>query len=199
LGAQTFLYDFIVLENQRVKLVPFSEEYEAELREFIFDDGMDYSGAYSKTNEDVDRYINKTMNELKNHISYPFIVIDKATNEVAGSTRYGNISFESLKLEIGWTWYGKKFRGSGLNKACKFELLKFAFETINFRRVQFSADIDNIRSQKAILKLGAKQEGIFRANDIDSDGNSRDEAYFSIIHTEWDHIKNKNFINYLFE
>jgi len=64
---------------------------------------------------------------------------------------------------------------------------------MNFRRVQFSVDIDNIRSQRAILNLGAKQEGVFRANDIDSEGNSRDELYFSIIHTEWHLIKNAIF------
>ncbi|MFJ7732818.1 GNAT family N-acetyltransferase [Lysinibacillus sp. NPDC097231] len=64
------------------------------------------------------------------------------------------------------------------------ELLKYAFEVMNFRRVQFSADIENTRSQNAIKKLGATEEGIFRANYIDSSGLSRDDVYFSIIYTE---------------
>jgi RimJ/RimL family protein N-acetyltransferase len=68
-----------------------------------------------------------------------------------------------------------------LNKACKFELLKYVFENLGFRRVQVSVDVENIRSQKAVIKLGAKQEGVFRSNYIDASGNSRDDMYFSMI------------------
>ena len=80
---------------------------------------------------------------------------------MAGSTRFGNISQKSEKCEIGWTWYGTQFQGTGLNKAVKYELLNFGFETLGFRRIQLSADLENIRSQKAIEKLGAQREGVF--------------------------------------
>src|SRR5690606_23214086 len=121
---------------------------------------------------DLDQYMERTLSLRKNKSAYPFVVIDKVTNRVAGSSRFGNIQFHNKRTEIGWTWYGKEYRGTGLNKACKFEMLKFAFEVLLFRRVQFSADVDNIRSQKAIEKLGATKEGMFRSNYVNSIGES---------------------------
>lgn len=191
-----FFFNDIILENRIVKLVPFIENYKEQLKKIIFDEEVYYT-IECKSNEDLDKYIIETVKQRKTGNSYPFIIIDKRTNEVAGSTRYGNIQFNNKRLEIGWTWYGKSFRGTGLNKACKFELLKFAFEEMEFRRVQFSADIRNTRSQQAIRKLGAKKEGVFRANYIDTSGVSRDDVYFSIIHSEWDEIKNNVFKEFL--
>ncbi|WP_416149970.1 GNAT family N-acetyltransferase [Salipaludibacillus sp. HK11] len=178
----------IILENHLVKLVPFDEMYDEQLRKIIYDEEIYYT-VECKSEEEFQNYLIDTANQRNLQNSYPFIVIDKRTNEVAGSTRYGNLQFNNKRLEIGWTWYGEPFRGKGLNKACKFELLKYAFEDIGFRRVQFSADVRNIRSQKAIKKLGATKEGVFRANYIDAFGVSRDDAYFSIIHSEWHAIK----------
>jgi RimJ/RimL family protein N-acetyltransferase len=80
-----------------------------------------------------------------------------------------------------------------LNKACKYELLRYVCEKMNFRKVQFSVDVDNIRSQKAGVKLGATQEGVFRSNYIDASGNSRDDVYFSMISSEWEAIKLSHF------
>lgn len=186
----------IVLENSRVKLVPFSRKYEAELRKNIIDDDINYT-IICKTNEDVSHYVEQMLVKRQDNVLYPFIVIDKLTNQVAGSTSFGHIFPDNKRLEIGWTWFGFPFRGTGLNKACKFEILKFAFEQIQFRRVQISADIANIRSQKAILKLGATREGLFRSNYINADGESRDDVYFSIIHSEWESIKQKVFNEFL--
>ena len=120
----------------------------------------------------------------KNKACYPFIIVDKQTNEVAGSTRFGNINQKSEKCEIGWTWYGTQFQGTGLNKAAKSELLNFGFETLGFRRIQLSTDLENIPSQKAIEKLGAQREAVFRNKYIDSDGISKNDVYFSIIKEE---------------
>jgi RimJ/RimL family protein N-acetyltransferase len=185
----------IILENSRVKLVPFSEKYEADLRKIIFDEELSFS-VNCKNDEDLRRYIQNAMKQKNEFMAYPFIIIDKLTHEVAGSTRYGHMFFDNKRLEIGWTWYGRKFRGTGLNKACKFELLNYAFETMDFRRVQLSADIDNIRSQKAIAKLGATREGIFRANYINSSGESRDDVYYSLVQTEWAALKSSIFNEY---
>jgi RimJ/RimL family protein N-acetyltransferase len=112
----------------------------------------------------TDNYITSTLQSREDQLAYPFIVIDQQTGEVAGLTRLGHIVLHNRRLEIGWTWYGKAYRGTGLNKACKFELLKYVFENLGFRRVQFSVDVENIRFQKAVIKLGAKQEGVFRSN-----------------------------------
>ncbi|MFA9560330.1 GNAT family N-acetyltransferase [Evansella sp. AB-rgal1] len=186
----------IILENHLVKLIPFKEKYRKQLENIIYDKEVYYT-IECKNDEELDKYIEETVNKRMLGYSYPFLVIDKRTNEIAGSTRFGNIQFNNKRLEIGWTWYGKPYRGTGLNKACKFKLLKYAFEIMDFRRVQFSADIRNIRSQKSIKKLGATKEGVFRANYIDTSGVSRDDVYFSIIQREWNAIKRNEFKEFI--
>lgn len=184
----------ITLENERVQLIPFENERNQELKDIIFDDAIwKFMGMYIRTEQDFDNYIANTLKDKQAGICYPFLIVDKLTNKVAGSTRYGNINQASQKCEIGWTWYGNQFQGTGLNHACKFELLSFGFESIGFRRIQFSADLENIRSQKAIAKLGATQEGIFRNNYVDSEGKSKDDVYFSIIQDEWESLKSNIF------
>ncbi|WP_153733349.1 GNAT family N-acetyltransferase [Sporosarcina obsidiansis] len=189
-----FFQNEIILENAKVVLVPFTLEYKDSLKEIALDESLwTYMGLCICTEEELEAYIHSTINEKTEEKSYPFIILDQETKNVMGSTRFGNINFHNKRLEIGWTWLGTKFQGTGVNKACKFELLKYSFENMNFNRVQFSADIDNIRSQKAIVKLGATQEGIFRSNYIDQHGNTRDDVYFSMIQDEWQDVKKKNF------
>ncbi len=190
----TFFQKDIFLENSKVRLVPFDLKHKEGFRKIIFDESIwTYMGVSIRTEADLNTYINTALQERLQEKSYPFIIIDQKTENIVGSTRLGNINFHNKRLEIGWTWYGVDFQGTGLNKACKFELLSYIFEHMKFNRVQLSADIDNIRSQKAILKLGATQEGIFRSNYVDQNGNKRDDVYFSIISDEWDDIKVKFF------
>ncbi|MEN0011677.1 GNAT family protein [Flavobacterium nitrogenifigens] len=187
----------IILENEKVLLIPFESKRNTELKEIIFDDEIwRYMGMYIRNDQDFENYIKSTLNQKADGICYPFLIIDKPTNKVAGSTRYGYLNHASQKCEIGWTWYGKEFQGTGLNKACKYELLNFGFEKIQLRRIQFSADLENLRSQKAIEKLGAVKEGIFRNNYVDSDGNSKDDVYFSIILEEWKNTKRDYFAEF---
>lgn len=188
------LQSAIILENEKVLLIPFENERNIELKEIIFDDEIwKYMGMYVRNNQDFENYIQSTLKQKEAGICYPFLIIDKATNRVAGSTRYGYLNHTSQKCEIGWTWYGKDFQGTGLNKACKYELLNFGFENIQFRRIQFSADLENIRSQRAIENLGALKEGLFRNNYVDSEGNSKDDVYYSIILEEWQSTKRDYF------
>lgn len=188
----------IILENEKVLLIPFESERNIELKEIIFDDEIwKYMGMYIRNDNDFENYIQNTLEQKADGICYPFLIIDKISNKVAGSTRYGYLNHSSQKCEIGWTWYGKDFQGTGVNKACKFELMNFGFEKIQFRRIQFSADLENIRSQKAIEKLGAVKEGIFRNNYVDSDGKSKDDVYYSIILEEWVKTKNSHFGEFL--
>lgn len=189
----------IILENQKVLLVPFENERNIELKEIIFDDKIwKYMGMYVRNDQDFENYIQSTLKQKTDGVCYPFLIIDKATDRVAGSTRYGYLNHASQKCEIGWTWYGKDFQGTGLNKACKYELLKFGFEKIEFRRIQFSADLENERSQRAIENLGALKEGLFRNNYIDSEGKSKDDVYYSIILEEWQNTKRDYFEEFTF-
>lgn len=193
-----FFSQDIILENEFVKLVPFSETYHDDLKKIIFDEEITkYTGNHIKTEVDSNNYIIRTMESRLSKTRYPFIIIEKQTNTVVGSTSYGNINFGSKRLEIGWTWFGKPYRGTGLNVATKYEMLKYAFEVLNFNRVQFSVDSENIRSQKAVLKLGASQEGIFRNNYENALGEARDDVYFSIIKSEWELLKTTIFNKFI--
>ncbi|RKR10739.1 RimJ/RimL family protein N-acetyltransferase [Flavobacterium sp. 90] len=188
----------IILENDRILLLPFENERNIELKEIIFDDEIwKYMGMYVRNDSDFENYIKNTLKQKADGICYPFLIIDKLTNKVAGSTRYGYLNQASQKCEIGWTWYGKNFQGTGLNKACKYELLNFGFENIRFKRIQFSADLENERSQRAIEKLGALKEGIFRNNYIDSEGKSKDDVYYSVILEEWENTKREYFSEFI--
>lgn len=188
----------IELDNDKVLLIPFDNLRNQELSEIVFNDEIwKYMGMFVRTELDLENYILETLKSKEDGVCYPFLIIDKKSGKIAGSTRYGNINIASQKCEIGWTWYGKEFQGTGLNKACKYELLKFGFENIGFRRIQFSADQENIRSQKAIEKLGAKQEGLFRNNYVDSKGKSKNDVYYSIILEEWKTIKKEKFSEFI--
>lgn len=188
----------IQLQNHRVLLLPFTHPRNEELKDIIFKNEIwNHMGMKMQTETDYKNYVANTISDKNKGNCHPFLIIDKATDQVAGSTRYGYLNEASEKCEIGWTWYGTGFQGTGLNKACKYELLKFGFEDIGFRRIQFSADQENIRSQRAIEKLGATKEGIFRNNYIDADGRSRNDVYYSIIQEEWQIVKNRVFTEFL--
>ncbi|MEO5892943.1 MAG: GNAT family protein [Ferruginibacter sp.] len=189
-----FFEQAILLENDRARLAPMKEpDFDAleavAYHPEIWKVGMSNLAGPAHLKE----YIQSALKEKENHLSYPFLIFDKQANRVAGSTRYGNISFEHKRLEIGWTWLHPDFQGTGLNKACKFLLLQFAFESLGFNRVEIKTDAINLQSRKAILKIGAKEEGIFRKHQITSEGRVRDSAYYSIINEEWPLIKSTIF------
>lgn len=120
--------------------------------------------------------------------SIPFAVRHKGTGTIVGSSTYLELNEEHRWLEIGYTWYSEPFRGTEVNPACKYLLLKNAFENMDCVRVQLKCDDRNERSKAGILKLGAKFEGVLRNHRILSDGHLRNTAYFSIISSEWPEV-----------
>lgn len=116
---------------------------------------------------------------------YPFVIVLKSSGEFIGSTRLFELFPKHRKLEIGWTWITKAYWGSSVNLECKYLLLQFCFEQLRTVRVQFKTRDTNIRSRKAIEKLGASFEGILRQDRIHDDGTIRNAAYYSILDTEW--------------
>ncbi len=195
---ENFFTSSIILENERAKLTPLHKDDINELDKIAYEPSLWELGMSNlKNKNDLVQYIDTALEERKNKTSYPFLIFDKQTNSVAGSTRYGNISFPFKRLEIGWTWMHPAFQGTGLNKACKFSLLQFAFETLQFNRVELKTDLLNQQSQKAMRKIGAKEEGIFRKHQITSTGRVRDSIFFSIINTEWEEIKHTIFKEFI--
>ncbi|MEN9685442.1 MAG: hypothetical protein RLZZ28_1228 [Bacteroidota bacterium] len=135
--------------------------------------------------ENLQAYINAAYTARKEGKEYPFIVYDKKKQEYAGSTRFYDIQLNNLTLQLGYTWYGRQFHGTGLNKHCKFLLLSFAFEKLGMERVEFRADNNNARSVAAMKSIGCTVEGVLRSNMIKADGTRRDSIVLSILKDEW--------------
>ncbi|MCF9035132.1 GNAT family N-acetyltransferase [Acinetobacter nectaris] len=139
--------------------------------------------------ETVNDYISQAINGFNTGTVLPFVVEDIMTGKIIGSTRFWKIDRKNLKLEIGSTWYSKSYQRTYVNTEAKYLLLKYAFEELNCVRVQFTTDVLNEKSQNAILRLGAKKEGIVRNERIMPNGRKRNSIRFSIIDEEWPLVK----------
>jgi RimJ/RimL family protein N-acetyltransferase len=150
-----------------------------------------YSLVRANGKENLENYIQLAIQAKENNTEFPFIVYDKKSGKYAGSTRFYDINLPFKALQLGYTWYGKDFRGTGLNKHCKYLLLQFAFETLGMERVEFRADNNNQRSIAAMKSIGCKVEGVLRSNmpTFESDVR-RDSIILSILKEEWfDEVK----------
>jgi RimJ/RimL family protein N-acetyltransferase len=142
-----------------------------------------------KTADDMQSYIETALDEQKRGVSLPFVTIDKSSNTIVGSTRFGNIDRRNRRVEIGWTWINPKWQRTAINTEAKFLMLARAFEIWKCIRVELKTDALNEKSRKAIARIGAKEEGILRNHMITDSGRFRDTVYFSIIDTEWEKVK----------
>lgn len=115
----------------------------------------------------------------------PFVVTDLHTNEIIGTTRYHDIVPEIARLEIGYTWYAQRTQRTHVNTACKLLLLQHAFDTLGAQVVGWRTDILNLRSQRAIERLGARQDGVLRHHALRRDGTVRDTVMYSLLRSEW--------------
>ena len=145
-----------------------------------------YSLVGADGKENLINYIQSAIKAREEKKEFPFIVFDKKSQKYAGSTRFYDIQLQYKTLQLGYTWYGSAFRGTGLNKHCKFLLLQFAFETLGMERVEFRADNNNERSIAAMKSIGCKVEGILRSHMPTANTEvRRDSIVLSIIKDEW--------------
>ncbi len=121
----------------------------------------------------------------------PWAIVENAKNKIVGSTRYLNIRPEHRSLEIGWTWLGQEWQRTGVNTEAKVLLLANAFERLHCLRVEFKVDSRNLRSQRALERIGAIREGLLRKHMVVQRDFSRDSVYFSVIDTEWEEVKRR--------
>lgn len=136
--------------------------------------------------DNLKKYMATALQSRMDAKEYPFIVWDKLTGEYAGCTRLYDIQLAAKTWQLGYTWYGKKFQGTGLNKHCKYLLLQFAFDKIGMERVEFRADNTNERSIAAMLSIGCIKEGVLRSHTLKPDGSRRDSIVLSILKREWE-------------
>jgi N-acetyltransferase len=177
-----------IFEDDRVLLRSLQQEDYIHLLPFSLNEPYlwRYSLVGAEGEEGLQNYMDITFKARDEGKEYTFIVFDKLTNEYAGSTRFYDIQNELQTLQLGYTWYGKKFQGTGLNKHCKYLLLTFAFERLGFERFELRADNNNERSIAAMKSIGCKVDGILRSNmPIREAGRRRDSIVLSILKDEW--------------
>jgi len=192
-------HEALVLENERVKLRALIQNDVANLRVFSEQepDLWQYSIQSAAGETNLQSYIDKALKDKSAGNAYPFIVYDKIMQEYAGSTRFYDIQSQHACLQLGYTWYGKKFQGTGLNVHCKYLMLSFVFDNLGFERVEARADVLNKRSIAAMKKIGFVEEGILRNNALSANGIRRDSIVLSILKLEWQNEVKKNLNNLL--
>jgi RimJ/RimL family protein N-acetyltransferase len=178
-----------ILEDECVLLRPLKMEDAENLQWFSLNepDIWKYSLQGGDGLENLHKYINQAMEGKASGKEYPFIVFDKRTNSYAGSTRFYDIIPAFQFMQLGYTWYGKKFQGTGLNKHCKYLLFEFAFEKVGVERLELRADNDNARSIAAMKSIGCKVDGVLRSNmprRAPLPGR-RDSIVLSVLKDEW--------------
>ena len=178
------------LENERVKLSLLDLSNYKKLIEIAQQDNLiQYSPSDISTTEKLKAYVQVAVDGYYHKTIIPFIIFDMQTQTYAGSTRFGLINWKNKVLHIGWTWIGKQFQGTGLNTHMKFLMLQYAFETLEFDKVEFRIDERNIASRKAAEKIGATLEGILRKDTLMRDGFRRSTCCYGILKDEWPDIK----------
>jgi RimJ/RimL family protein N-acetyltransferase len=138
---------------------------------------------------DMRHYVETALEDFERKVSLPFVTIEKSSNKIVGSTRFGNIDVKNLRAEVGWTWINPEWQRSYVNTEAKLLMLAHAFEVWECVRVEFKTDVLNAKSRNAILGIGAKQEGVLRRHMITETGRFRDSVYFSVIDSEWEAVK----------
>ena len=184
--------DPVVLEGIHVRLEPLLRKHITGLCEVGLEEQLwRWIPTPVRTADDMAAYVELALKEQANGVSLPFAQIEKATGRLIGSTRYMNIDRVHHRVEIGCTWIGREWQRTAANTEAKYLLLRHAFETLGCMRVELKTDSLNEKSRAAILRIGAKQEGIFRNHMMTSTGRIRHTVYFSIVDSEWPGVKSE--------
>lgn len=129
----------------------------------------------------------------------PFTIINRADSSIAGSSSIGNISWYDKRLEIGWSWLAPAYRSTGINKNAKFLLMRYAFEVLDFERVEFKTGVLNLRARKGLEKIGGVEEGVLRSHSLLWNGQRRTSVYYSVLKDEWPKLKTSIFAGILLQ
>ncbi|MNK04266.1 putative ribosomal N-acetyltransferase YdaF [compost metagenome] len=178
------------LTGKTVELQPLQKEHATQLVQAAADGELwNMKVTVIPGPDTVAQYIATALEGRANQTVMPFVIVRRDTGQIVGSTRFWKIDLANRKMEIGHTWLGSSIQRSGINTEAKLLLLTYAFEALQAIRVQFTTDELNEKSRAAILRIGAKQEGIVRNERIMPDGRKRNSVRFSIIDTEWNEVK----------
>jgi RimJ/RimL family protein N-acetyltransferase len=180
----------VTLEGNWVRLEPMTIDQVEPLSEVGLEESIwRWTLGRCESVEDIRRYVESALDEERRGVSLPFVTVEKASGKIIGSTRFGNIETANRKAEIGWTWINPAWQRTFVNTETKLLMLAHAFETWKCIRIELKTDALNEKSRNAILRIGAKQEGILRHHMITDSGRFRDSVIFSIIDKEWESVK----------
>ena len=184
------IFEPVVLKGKHVRLEPLAEKHKDGLCHAISDGELwNLFVTLVPHVNDIDGFFKNAISAHESGDGLAFATIDEATNQVAGSTRFMKANLPYKRVEIGFTFLGKSFQKTKINTEAKLLMLSHAFETLGLNRVELLTDYLNTASRNAILRLGAKQEGILRNHMVMPDGRVRDSVLFSIITNEWPGVK----------
>lgn len=182
----------VTLHGTSVRLEPLTHSHAESLANIGLDAELwQWVPTPVTTRQQMEAYVSAALDEQARGVSLPFAIVDAVTTDVVGCTRFGNIERAHKRLEIGWTWVTARRQRTLVNTEAKLLLLTHAFETLGANRVELKTDALNERSRAAIVRIGARQEGIFRQHIITASGRVRDTVYFSIIREEWPVVKER--------
>jgi len=180
----------VTLAGQHASLEPLTREHESALVQAAADGELwRLWFTHIATPERMGEYIATALDMRERSGAMPFVVRDRKTGEIVGSTRFFNVDAVNRRMEIGHTWYAKRAQRTAVNSECKLLLLTHAFETLHCIAVEFRTHWFNHESRAAIARLGAKEDGVLRNHQLMADGAKRDTVVFSIIDSEWPAVK----------
>ncbi|MEY9894490.1 RimJ/RimL family protein N-acetyltransferase [Catenulispora sp. MAP5-51] len=181
-----------LLENEHVELHPVTEDDRAALRKIAFDDRIwTYFVSRVQTDADFEKFFDAMLADQSSGKRACYVVVDKGTGLVAGSSSYGNLSEPDLRLEIGWSWLGTDFQGKGVNRWVKYLLMRHAFDVLGAERVEFKTDVLNLQARAGLRNIGAFEEGVLRGFNPMPEGRRRDAIYYSVLRAEWPSIQDQ--------
>jgi RimJ/RimL family protein N-acetyltransferase len=180
----------IVLEGDFVRLEPMTLEHHAGLSAVGLDPEIwRFTLVVVQTPEEMRGYMDAALELQRGGAALPFVTIERSSGRIVGSTRFGNYDPSNRRIEIGWTWIAPRWQRTAINTEAKYLMLSHAFERLHCVRVELKTDVLNTPSRKAMLRIGAKEEGVLRKHSLVWDGRYRDSIYYSILDDEWPTVK----------
>lgn len=181
----------VTLDGVRVRMEPLdlAKHWEGLLAIGLEPELWRWTQAKVRRPEDLRRYLDTALQEMKAGVSLPFATIDKRGPHVAGCTRFSSIDVRNRRIEIGWTWVGRPFQRSHVNTEAKYLMMSHAFESLGCVRVELKTHVMNETSRNAMKRIGCVEEGILRKHAVNDDGEWRDTIYYSVLDTEWPAVK----------
>jgi RimJ/RimL family protein N-acetyltransferase len=180
----------VVLSGKVVRLEPMKHEHHEALSEVGLDPEIwRFTLTVLRTPADMQEYVESALNTVRDGTGLPFVTIEQASGRVVGSTRFGNYDPQHHRIEIGWTWIAKPWQRTAINTEAKYLMLSHAFAQLGCVRVELKTDVRNEPSRRAMLRIGAKEEGVLRKHMLMSNGRYRDSIYYSVLDDEWPAVK----------